>query len=160
MFLFLAALINPHIAIDEDDNELGLKVATFPAINIPTGDADNGLGAGHTRFFLPLWVQKSFGDGTTYGGGGYWRNPGLDNRDYWFFGWEVQRKLTERLILGAEVFHQTADEVGGSESTGFNVGSIFDVSGSHHLLFSAGRGIQQAATTNEFTYYLGYLLTF
>lgn len=146
--------------VDEHDNELGLKAATFPAINISTGDTDRGLGAGHTRFFLPLWLQKSFGEWATYGGGGYWINPGYDNRDYWFFGWEVQRKLTEKLTLGGEVFHQTADEVGGTNATGFDIGIIFDLSDNHHLLFAAGRGLQHAATTNEFSYYLGYLLTF
>jgi hypothetical protein len=146
--------------IDEDDNDLGLKVATFPAFTIPTGDRDRDFGAGHGRYFIPLWLQKSFGDWTTYGGGGYEVNPGQDNKDYWFFGWELQRKLTENLLLGAEIFHQTIAEAGGQESTGFNIGTIYDLNENHHLLFSGGRGIQNANTTNELTYYLGFLLTF
>lgn len=146
--------------LEEDENVFGIKAATFPAITIPSGDVDRGLGAEHARYFLPLWLQKTFGSWTTYGGGGYWRNTGSGNKDYWFFGWELQRKLTDRLMLGAEVFHQTADEVGGSTSTGFNIGSVFDLTDNHHLMFSAGRGIQNVSSTNDFSYYLGYLLTF
>src|SRR5947208_2934500 len=48
-----------------------LQVGTFPITILPTGAESRGLGAGHVRQFLPLWVQKSFGDWTTYGGGGY-----------------------------------------------------------------------------------------
>ena len=74
-----------------------------------------GLGAGHTRFFLPLWLAKAFGKWTTYGEGGYFLNPGENNKDYWFLGWESQRQLTARLMLGMEVFYQTADKVGGQK---------------------------------------------
>ena len=44
-------------------------IGVFPLVEAPTGDARRGLGAGHTREFLPLWLQKSFGGWTTYGGG-------------------------------------------------------------------------------------------
>lgn len=146
--------------LNSEENPLGLSLATFPVVDFPSGDSDRGLGAGHTRFFVPLWLQKSFGNWTTYGGGGYWNNPGSDNKNYWFFGWELQRKLTDDLLLGAEVFHQTKDQSDGSDSTGFNIGCIYDLTENHHLLFSAGRGIQHVSATNEFSYYIGYQLTF
>ena len=62
--------------------------------------------------FIPIWLQKDFGDWTTYGGGGYWINPGPGNRNYWFAGWLLQRQVTKQLALGAEVFHQTASMAG------------------------------------------------
>jgi hypothetical protein len=43
--------------------------------HVPTGNAERGLGTGHTHGFMPLWLQKSFGKWLTYGGG-YWINPG------------------------------------------------------------------------------------
>ena len=82
------------------------------------------------------------------------------NQNYWFFGWLLQRQVTERLALGGEVFHQTADKFGGPDSTGFNLGGIYDFTDDYHLLFSAGRGIQNAAATNAFSYYLAFQLTF
>jgi Putative MetA-pathway of phenol degradation len=136
------------------DTELGIKyrfiqettrlpkVGVFPIVELPTGDASRGLGTGHAQVFLPLWLQKSFGPWTTYGGGGYWINPGTDNRNWWFVGWLVQRQLTSKWTLGAEVFHETAKEAGGESDTRFNVGTIFDFSDTYHLLLSAGHTLQ------------------
>jgi hypothetical protein len=146
--------------IDEDEDGWRPQVGTFPMFEIPTGNASRNLGAGHSRQFIPLWVQKSFGAWTTYGGGGYWINHGAGNRNYWYTGWLLQRQVTEALALGGELFHQTPDTDGGSSTTGFNFGGIYDFTVNHHLLFSAGRGLQHAATTDEFSYYAAYLLTF
>ncbi len=146
--------------VQEDDEGWRPMIGVFPLVEVATGDARRGLGAGYTRAFLPVWLQKSFGDWQTYGGGGYWINPGAGNKNYWFAGWLLQRKITEQLTLGGEIFHQTADTVGGVESTGFNLGGSYDFTENHHLLFSAGRGIQHADETNRFSYYVAYQLTF
>jgi hypothetical protein len=146
--------------LQEDENGWLPQAGVFPLIEAPTGDARRGLGTGHTHAFLPLWIQKSFGDWTTYGGGGYWINPGGGNKNYWFAGWLLQRQVTKQLAIGGELFHQTAVTIGGHDSSGFNLGGIYDITDNHHILFSAGRGIQNASTTNQFSYYAGYQLTF
>ena len=64
--------------IDEDKNGSRPMVGVFPFLELPTGDEKRALGAGYVRAYFPLWVQKSFGDWTTYGGGGYWINHGGD----------------------------------------------------------------------------------
>jgi len=145
--------------VQEDERGWRPMIAIFPLLEVPTGDARHGLGSGHLREFLPLWLQKSFGDWQSYGGGGYWINPGAGNRNYWFAGWLLQRKITERLTLGGELFHQTADTFGGSDSTGFNFGGLYDLTENHHLVFSAGRGIQNAEGANRYSYYVAYRLT-
>ena len=77
--------------------------AVYPLVQLPTGDESRGLGAGHVLAFLPIWAQKSFGDWTTYGGGGYWINQGgVGDKDYWFFGGLLQRKVTDRLSIAGE----------------------------------------------------------
>ena len=143
--------------IDEDKNGSRLMVGVYPLIELPSGNENLGLGAGNLRAYFPLWVQKSFGDWTTYGGGGYWINHGDDtpNRDYWFFGWLLQRQVTKQLAIGGEIFHQTATVVfGGVDSghatTGFNIGAIYDFDEHHHLLVSAGTGLQNASATQSF----------
>lgn len=133
------------------------ELATFPLMDVPSGDSDVGLGAGHTRFFIPLWVQKSWESWTTYGGGGYWRNPGEDNKDYWFCGWEVQRDMSKTLTVGAELFAQTKTTDDGNYETGFNIGAIVNLTDDHHLLFSAGRDFRG---DNRFSAYLAYQYTF
>jgi hypothetical protein len=167
-----------HLQMGISDTELGAKlrfinpgeddwypqVGIFPLVEVPTGDARKGLGAGEWQEFLPLWLQKDWGKWTTYGGGGYWINPGPGNRDYWFFGWLLQRQVTDKLALGAEVFHQTSNMVGRSDSSGFNVGGVYDFTEHDHLLFSGGRGgityaVDGPAVGYPTTYYLAFQWT-
>jgi hypothetical protein len=121
--------------VEQDKNGWTPSVAFYPLLEAPTGDAARGLGGGRARVFLPLWVQKDFGDWTTFGGGGYWINPGPGNKNYWFVGWVLQRKITDKLALGVELYHQTPDEIGGMQSTAFNVGGTYDFTDHYHLLF-------------------------
>jgi hypothetical protein len=79
-------------------------VESFPSA---LSAARRGLGTGVTRTLLPVWLQKDIGDWTINGGGGYWINPGSGNRNYWFFGSLLQRKITDQFKIGAEIFHQT-----------------------------------------------------
>jgi hypothetical protein len=132
-------------------------VGVFPLIEVPTGDSSRGLGNGRAQIFLPVWIQKSWGPWTTYGGGGYWRNPGAGNKDYWFLGWEGQRDLSEKLTIGAEAFYKTASTEEGTYSLGFNVGAIVNFTDEHHFIFSAGRGLHGE---NLFSAYAAYLWTF
>lgn len=146
--------------IEESKDGWMPQVGIFPMVEVPTGDAHRNLGAGQTRAFLPVWVQKSSGDWLTYGGGGYWINPGAGNRNYWFTGWLLQRQVTKPLALGVEVFHQTADRVGGKDSTGYNIGGIYDFSEHLHLLLSGGGGLSNAAMTNRASAYAALQWTF
>jgi len=151
------------------DIELGVKyrfltetdgrpqIGTFPMVTLPAGDQDRDLGAGETQVFLPLWLQKSSGPWTTYGGGGYRINPGADNRDWWLLGWLLQYQLLPDLAVGAEIFHETAQTVDGDADTRFNLGAIVDLSAHHHLLFSAGTVIQGPG---GYQAYAAYQLTF
>lgn len=150
------------------DTELGVKfrfvherewipqIGTFPLLEVPTGDAARGLGTGRTQVFLPLWLQKSFGPWTTYGGGGYWVNPGPGNRNWWYFGWQAQREIVRAVNLGAEVFHGTSRQVGRPGDTRFNVGLVVDFGDLHHLLVSAGHALGAQA----FQMYAAWQLTF
>ena len=148
--------------IEEDSKGFRPMVGTFPFLEVPTGNLDRGLGTGHLRLFLPLWVQKSFGDWTTYGGGGYWVNHGgsTDDKDYWYFGWLLQKKVTDKLTIGGEIFYQTATTIGARDSAGFNIGAMYDFDEHNHLLVSMGRGLQNASATNVFSWYLAYQITY
>lgn len=154
--------------IDENKDGWRPMVGIYPLVELPTGNADRGLGAGYVRAYFPVWLQKSFGDWTTYGGGGYWLNQGDDtaNRNYWFFGWLLQKQVSRQLAIGAEIYHQTSTVAFGAinpiftqPTTGFNIGAIYDFDDDHHLLVSVGKGLQNAATTNEFSWYVAYQIT-
>jgi hypothetical protein len=136
------------------------QVAIFPLVEVPLGNQKLGFSTGHAQIFLPIWLQKDLDPWTIYGGGGYWINPGIGNRNFTFFGTALWRKLTERFSLGVEVFHQSSPADGVKDSTGFNVGAIYDVSENWHLLSSVGTGVQNRNETNQLAYYVGLQLTF
>jgi hypothetical protein len=140
-----------------DETEYLPQIGTFPLVELPTGQRKRGLGSGHAEVFLPLWLQKSFAPWTTYGGAGYWINPGKGNHNWWFIGWLLQRELTRGLTAGLEVFHETPSESGGQSDSKFNVGAIYDFSDLYHLLVSAGHTFQGP---NEFQAYVALQLTF
>jgi hypothetical protein len=151
--------------VDPGKDDWWPQVAIFPLVEVPTGEARRNLGAGQAQAFLPVWVQKDFGKWTTYGGGGYWINPGPGNRNYWFAGWLVQRQVTDKLALGAEIFHQTSSTIGRGGASGFSVGGQYDFTDHYHLLFSVGRGglayaVDAAAVRDPVTYYLAFQKTF
>ena len=82
--------------IEQDKTSWIPSLAVYPLLEAPTGDAARGLGTGRTHAFVPLWIQKDFGDWTTFGGGGYWINPGS-------VGWVLERKITDKLTLGVRI---------------------------------------------------------
>ena len=152
------------------DTELGVKyrfiretdaspqIGTFPHLELPTGDSSRGLGAGYATAFLPIWVQKSFGSWTTYGGGGIWyNNIGNGNRNYWQTGWELQRDLSKKLTLGAELFSYSPRTDPGRNETGYNLGMFYNFSEEQHFLFSAGSDI---AGPNDLLIYAAFQWTF
>lgn len=153
------------------DTELGVKyrfvqetettpmVGTFPILLLPNGNESKGLGNGRSQLFLPLWVQKRWGKWQSYGGGGYWIDNASGAKNHWFFGWQVQKDISEHLTLGGEVFHSTERLAGEGSSTGFNLGGSFNLDEHNHLLFSAGEGLKNASATNQLSSYLAYQRT-
>ncbi len=132
------------------------QVGIFPHVELPAGSQGRGLGAGHVQAFLPVWLQKSWGAWTTYGGGGYWINPGAGNRDYWMFGWEAQRDLSKSLTVGAELLGHTPSAVGQTGETGVNLGALLAVGKGQILMASAGRDLHGP---NRFFAYVAYYWT-
>ena len=151
------------------DTELGIKyrfiqetdhipqVGIFPLVELPTGNSNEGLGNGKTQYFLPVWLQKSWGPWTTYGGGGYWINPGEGNRDWWQFGWLIQRDINKALTLGTELYYKTANSSNGNDAAGYTCGAIINLTENHHVLLSIGQDINGP---DYLWAYIGYQLTF
>jgi hypothetical protein len=150
------------------DTEVGLKyrfleetdsrpqIGIFPLAELATGNSAHGLGNGRTWYQLPLWLQKGLGPWTLDAGGGVALNPAPGQRDHGFVGGLVQRDFGKYLTLGAELFHQGADTVGGRGSTLVNLGGYLKFSEDFNFLFSAGRSI---AGERHTVWYLGLYWT-
>lgn len=138
------------------DTELGVKlrfvketkrrpeVGIFPFIELPSGNAAKGLGVGSTWYRMPLWLQKSWGPWTTYGGGGEAVVREAGYKDYPFAGWLVQRQINKKLMLGMELFgHGALGEAVGSTryATMADLGGSYEFKDGFDLLFAAGRTV-------------------
>ncbi|WP_188554782.1 hypothetical protein [Edaphobacter dinghuensis] len=144
------------------DTELGAKVrlvketkrvpevGIFPFVELPSGSAANGLGVGTTWYRLPLWIQKSWGPWTSYGGGGEAVVPQTGYKNYPFAGWLVQRQMNKKVMLGVELFGHGAE---GEAATSTRSSTMADLGGSYEfkdgfdLLFAAGRSVAGQAET-------------
>lgn len=147
------------------DTELGAKyrfvketkwlpqVGIFPFVELPSGDASRGLGAGSTWYRLPLWIQKSWGPWTSYGGGGEAIVTEPGSRNYPFAGWLVQREIGKKLMLGAELFgHGALGETAGSTrgSVMADLGGTYEFKPGFDLLFAAGHTVAGQAETYSY----------
>jgi hypothetical protein len=145
------------------DVELGVKyrfvqetrgrpqVGAFPMLELPTGDGARGLGNGRLWARLPVWLQKSVGPWTSFGGVGYEVNHAPGMKDSVFGGWLLQRTLGPRLTLGGEVFSQQSQAVGGRGTTFVDGGGYLDLKGALSLLFMLGHTVAGESHT------VGYL---
>ncbi len=128
------------------------QVGIFPLVTLPTGSTSRGLGAGRVQALLPVWLQKSFGPWTTYGGGGV-RLAADGNAAV--LGWLLQRALSAGVALGAEAY-LTIPFSGDPVQAQVNAGLIVDLSERDHLLLSGGPSFGTEARAQG---YLAYLLT-
>jgi len=135
-----------------DEGERRPQVGTFPLVLVPTGSQARGLGSGHVEVFIPIWLQKSFGPWTTYGGAGL--RIASDERDG-VAGWLLQRTLADVVSVGAEVY-LTAPTNGSGVEVQVDAGLVVNVSSLHHLLMSAGPAFGGDARAQA---YLAYQLT-
>lgn len=117
------------------------QIALFPMAELPTGNFNKGLGNGKTWWRLPIWIQKAWGDWTSYGGGGYVINHADGQKDYAFGGWLLQKDFGEKWTLGGEVFARGKDTIDGQATTTVNFGGLYKFTPDFNLLFSAGRDV-------------------
>jgi hypothetical protein len=137
------------------------QIATFVMFELPTGSAATGLGVGKTWYKVPLWVQKSFGSWTTYGGGGETLFNHADGyRNFPFAGWLVQRDIGKKLKLGTEVFYHGPEGLATAETrsaVSLDVGGYYKLRDpGFQLLFAYGHTI---AGQRENYAYLGLYWT-
>ena len=131
------------------------QIGIFPIVEIPTIH-NEAFGNGNTQIYLPVWLQKSWGKLTTYGGGGYWINTGKGNKDWIFSGWEVQYDFSKRFTLGGELYYQTPNSPESQSSLGFNIGGFINFSDQFHFIYSIGHSMIHE---NYFSTYVGLLMT-
>ncbi len=125
-----------------------MDVALFPRVFLPSATAR--VGAQHPSLLLPLWLEKDWGDWSSFGGGGCTINRGGGAQDFCQASWALTRQVLPDLQLGAEIVHQTADTKGGRAATGIGFGVAQQPHRDLPSAGLAGPGLQNAAETAVF----------
>jgi hypothetical protein len=131
-----------------------LQIGIFPIFELPT--IKNKIFSNNLQIYLPLWIQKTRGNWTTYGGCGYWINSGTNNKNWLFTGWEIQYDFSKFFTLGGELFYRTASTVDSRSFAGFNIGGFVNISDNIHFIYSFGHSITK---DKSFMSYIGLLMT-
>ena len=138
-----------------NNKEKSLQIGTFPIFEVPTVNNKN-FSNNSVQVYFPLWLQKSWDKLVTYGGCGYWINPGINNRNWLYAGWELQYDFSEFVTLGGELFYHSAQVAESKPFTGFNVGGFINFNQKFHCIFSFGHSISR---DNAYISYVGLLWT-
>lgn len=118
-----------------------VQLGIYPQLLVPTGDRARGLGEGRPAFVLPFLAQKSWDKWTLYGNVGHWWQTGEETRNYFYAGAVLQRELSDRLTLGAELFGNSPREHGARSDVAFNLGGTWKLREHVNVLFTGGRDI-------------------
>jgi hypothetical protein len=123
------------------------QVSFYPSVQIPTAAGERAV------TLLPVWLQKSSGPWTAFGGGGMYLNSNAGMRDSTFVGGALERTISPGMTIGAELYHQSADTIGGTDTTAANLGMIAQVGKYHAILFSIGRALHGPNTLSGYVSY-------
>jgi len=132
------------------------EIGVFPIVEIPTA-TDPRFADQKIQVFLPVWFQKSWNKFSSYGGAGYWINPGSGNKNWVFAGWQAQYAFSDFLTLGSELYYHTAPTTEDKAITGFTIGGSLNFTEHIHLIFSGGHSI---VNENLATAYVGLYITY
>jgi hypothetical protein len=130
-------------------NDIEFMLGIYPKLQLPTGTKKLGDASGKTQLFLPFWAQVNTDKWTLYGGTGYRINNYSSSKNSWFLGLTALYEVTENFKFGGELYRESAVVQGNQYSSGFNIGSIYNITKDYGVLFSAGRALNNVSETNK-----------
>jgi hypothetical protein len=149
------------------DMELGAKIAyikeskhipqigTFTMFEMPSGNADRGLGVGKVWYRLPLWLQKNEGKWLFDGGAGETLVSQQGYHDYPYGGFLLKREMSKKLDLAAEIFSHGGEGPivpQAHASTMIDAGGYWHLKGEEGFQFLFAYGHSIAGETENYAY--------
>ncbi len=114
------------------------QVTFLPSVAFPSGNPDRGLGNGSTWARLALSAQKGSDPWDTYASIGYVINNSSGSRSHLLGGWALQRRMSDLLMLGCELFARGAADADDRSTLILNAGGGLALADNLSLLFSSG----------------------
>ena len=140
--------------IHEDANGWRPQVAFFPSFEAALVRSGSNSVDRPTHLILPLWAQKTIGDWTVFGGGGWHINDGVDAKNSWVAGLAATTDISEGFNAGGEIYRESPEQLGGNATTAFSLGTNIELTESWQLLGSIGVGVEDGTSSTTMTSFL------
>jgi hypothetical protein len=125
------------------------SIAIAPELDLPAPASQQGLGTGYLHAYIPLSFETNFGSWAALWNLAAGINPGPQNRNYAFAGFELARPVTNNILVGGELFYRSPKSTGLKNLLGFSVGVKYSVAKGQDLYASIGRGLINARSTDQ-----------
>jgi hypothetical protein len=130
---------------------LGVDIAVVPTLKLP--HLSNSVGEDHASVFLPIWMQKDFGNWSAVAGGGCTANRTRDTTDFCQGGMLMLRQVTDALATGVELFHQGAATKSGTQETSLGLGINYRFLGTSRFLVRWSTNLQHGGDHGRYNWY-------
>jgi hypothetical protein len=143
------------------ETEWALSLSTYPAVGVPLGSRERGLGTGSPSLTLPLQAGRHFLKDKLflYADLGYQEQLAHGETDLWYAGIAAEYKLTAGLTLCGEVRYELA--VNADDDSLFNFGLKWSLTEYAALIAAAGRSFAPTESSGaDFRLYLGVQWSF
>lgn len=140
---------------EETKNRPQLSVAY--QIKVPTADVNRGLGSGTVDNSIWFAGAKSYGRWVAFSNVGYNFLGGRDGENNLFAGFGLTYQLTDKLIVGAQVYGNTASAPGARGELAWGGGLTYNFAPDRSLLLALGRSEEGFSDLNV---YAGLSFTF
>ncbi len=141
----------------QEENKRKPQLALGYQIKVPTADVDRGLGSGTVDNSFWLTGAKSYGRWVAFTNVGYNFLGGRSGENNLFYGLGLTYQLTEKLVVGAQVYGNTAAAPGTKSELAWGVGMTYNWAPDRALLVGLGRSEQGFSDLNV---YAGLQFTF
>ena len=133
------------------------QIALGYQLKIPTADAGRGLGSGTLDNTILLTGAKSFGRWVAFSNVGYNFLGGRDGRNNVFLGAGVTYQLTETLVVGAQVYGNSASAPGAKDELAWGAGLRYNFAPDRSFKLMLGKSDRGYSDLNV---YAGLAFTF
>jgi hypothetical protein len=140
--------------IHEDESGWMPQMAIYPSFQAALVRSGSNGGDRPTHLILPVWASKSIGAWNVFGGGGWHINDGVNVQNSSFAGLGATTDLDRDLTIGAEVYRESSESIGGNATTAFSFGGNLALNDSWHLLGSIGVGVEDQTAATSMTSYV------
>jgi hypothetical protein len=139
----------------------GWSLAVKPGISLPSGDADNGLGAGRTAYRLFFITTKELGPAALHLNLGYiWNENNADERrDIWHASLAAEYEVIKDLKIMANVGVERDPASGSSNNPAFALGGLsYNIS--ERIIVDAGVKFGLTSPETDITFLAGITVKF